>query len=502
MIGATFSQAHYDLYKETGNKNLFEEVLDKLVMDEHLDLDQDVKDYIMSEDIREEKRIYILSNLLKDRSLEVVNSFTKLRDCDTRTHHLNEALLTLNKYIKVGQQEVKKYGEVFTPLSLVKEMITTLPKEVWSNPNLKWLDPANGMGNFPLIVIYKLMKGLESWEPNVEKRYKHIIENMIYVCELQPKNAFMYLSLIDPKDDLSVNLYCGSFLEEGFDYHMKNVWDVENFDIVLGNPPYNRSVDLKFLNKSYSISEKVLFVHPSTWLIDERNQYAPYLSSKNLVRDHLESIELFNGNKIFNIGLFVPCVITYINKSKKVDSISFTDKIHNISGVYGNINEINKYSNKKEYISIKTKIHKKENLYTHLLLKNEYNFYVNVSPIRGHVDLNSDINMLLNDFYTFVAKDKKVETVKKVTETNLSMLSSFGFNTEIEAENFLSYIKTDFARFCLSIYKITQNQYSNIFEYVPWLDFDKEWTDDKLYKHFDLTEIEVKFIENNIPKYY
>ena len=502
MIGATFSQAHYDLYKKTGNKNLFEEVLDKLVMDNHLDLDQDVKDYIMSEDIREDKRIFILSNLLKEKSLEIVNSFTKLRDCDTRTQHLNEALLTLNKYIEVGQQEVKKYGEVFTPLSLVKEMVATLPKEVWSNPNLKWLDPANGMGNFPLIVIYKLMNGLSSWEPNVEKRYKHIIENMIYVCELQPRNAFMYLSLVDPKDDLSVNLYCGSFLDEGFDKHMKQVWNIDNFNIVMGNPPYNRSIDLKFLNKSYSISDTVLFVHPSTWLIDERNQYTPYIKSKELVKNHLESIKLFNGNHLFDIGLFVPCVITYINKYKNSDIIYFTDEINNISGQYKNIDEINKYSNTNEYISIKKKIYQKENLYTHLLLKKEYNFYVNASPIRGHVNLRSDNHMLVNDFYTFVPRDKKVENFKKRTETNLSMLSSFGFNTENEAENFLNYIKTDFARFCLSVYKITQNQYSNIFEFVPWLDFNQEWTDKKLKEYFNITDKEWKFIKSVIPKYY
>ena len=70
-------------------------------------------------------------------------------------------------------------------------MLNTLPAEVWSNPNLKWLDPANGTGPFPAVVIYKLMKGLESWEPDADKRYKHIIENMIYVCELQPKNMFL-----------------------------------------------------------------------------------------------------------------------------------------------------------------------------------------------------------------------------------------------------------------------------------------------------------------------
>lgn len=34
-------------------------------------------------------------------------------------------------------------------------------KEVWSDPTLKWLDPANGIGNYPVVAYYKLMDGLK-----------------------------------------------------------------------------------------------------------------------------------------------------------------------------------------------------------------------------------------------------------------------------------------------------------------------------------------------------
>ena len=37
------------------------------------------------------------------------------------------------------------YGEVFTPIELICEMFDHLPKDIWTNPNLKWLDPANGI---------------------------------------------------------------------------------------------------------------------------------------------------------------------------------------------------------------------------------------------------------------------------------------------------------------------------------------------------------------------
>lgn len=37
---------------------------------------------------------------------------------------------------------------------------------------------------------------------------------------------------------------------------------------------------------------------------------------------------------------------------------------------------------------------------------------------------------------------------------------------------------------------------------IPWLDFSKEWNDEKLYKYFNLSEDEIKFIEKIIPNYY
>ena len=59
-------------------------------------------------------------------------------------------------------------------------MFSHLPKSVWTNPDLNWLDPANGIGNFPVVAFYKLNEGLKDWEPNENKRRKHIIDNMLY----------------------------------------------------------------------------------------------------------------------------------------------------------------------------------------------------------------------------------------------------------------------------------------------------------------------------------
>ena len=57
--------------------------------------------------------------------------------------------------------KLKSNGEVFTPVYLINDMIDKLPTDVWGNPDLKWLDPCAGIGNFPIVIIEKLMIGLK-----------------------------------------------------------------------------------------------------------------------------------------------------------------------------------------------------------------------------------------------------------------------------------------------------------------------------------------------------
>ena len=49
------------------------------------------------------------------------------------------------EYLAVKESEKNKFGEVFTPMELIEEMLDKLPENVWKNPELKWLDPANGI---------------------------------------------------------------------------------------------------------------------------------------------------------------------------------------------------------------------------------------------------------------------------------------------------------------------------------------------------------------------
>jgi hypothetical protein len=76
------------------------------------------------------------------------------------------------------------------------------------------------------------------------------------------------------------------------------------------------------------------------------------------------------------------------------------------------------------------------------------------------------------------------------------------FLTEIELDNFINYLKTDFARFCLALLKNKSDLHRGELEIVPWLDFTEEWDDEKLFEKFDVSQELQDYIRDFLPDYY
>jgi site-specific DNA-methyltransferase (adenine-specific) len=70
--------------------------------------------------------------------------------------------------------------------------------------------------------------------------------------------------------------------------------------------------------------------------------------------------------------------------------------------------------------------------------------------------------------------------------------------TKESADNLVEYIKTRFFRFLLSSVLLTQNIAKDKFQFIPQQDFNIRWTDEELYKKYNLTEDEIAFIESMI----
>lgn len=72
------------------------------------------------------------------------------------------------------------------------------------------------------------------------------------------------------------------------------------------------------------------------------------------------------------------------------------------------------------------------------------------------------------------------------------------YDTEQEAINTLTYLKTRFVRFIVMVTLSAVNLSKLVFMNVPMQDFSKEWTDEELYKKYGFDEEEIKFIEGLI----
>ena len=72
------------------------------------------------------------------------------------------------------------------------------------------------------------------------------------------------------------------------------------------------------------------------------------------------------------------------------------------------------------------------------------------------------------------------------------------FDNEKYAENLISYIRTKLFRFLVLLKKNTQNAARIVYSFVPLQDFSQPWTDEMLYKKYDLNEEEIAFIESMV----
>jgi len=232
---------------------------------------------------------------------------------DITAKRYNSILEIIDKRLVPDESAKKARGEVFTPLSLVREMLFGLrksaleddkieiwgidkegnffdddennrvggiPLAVWRNSESKFLDPANGIGNFPVVAFYMLdyqlgKHGNESkyrGDKNKDARRKYIVENMLYMIELNKGNintSRKIFEKIAPR--AKANICCANTLtltDENLKTKFK-IDRIDRFDVVMGNPPYQPSqLWEKFIIKSLeNINNNgfITFVVPSSW---------------------------------------------------------------------------------------------------------------------------------------------------------------------------------------------------------------------------------------------
>jgi len=462
-------------------KNIYEYLIQDMIIDGINGMTPGIKELIQNAPV-EQRRSMILT-ILEENNVEhrlICDRIQKTIGTGnySEMEHIKDVVGMIREYVKVSAVEVKTHGEVMTPISLVEEMLDTLPYEVWSNPNLKWLEPANGIGTFVSVIIQRLMKGLVSYQPDEKLRYKHIMEEMIYVCELQAKNMFLFMYVFDPKDEYALNIYNGSYLDKGFNKHMEML-GVDKFDVIVMNPPYNSGSNIqhqagtlwdKFVIKT--ISELIgggylVAVHPDGWRKFEGKQKNVQILLREKQLIYLEVHNTKDGIKTFGVSTAYDfyCLHnvpnTMFTKIKCMDDtiqrVDLTKMEFIPNGMYKEFENLiakngeekvnmslerYSYGTQKEYTS-------KENLdnfvypCVYLIYKNgSINFYYSTTNERGHfgipkiiwsngsattptIDVNGEYG--LTEFaYAIIDDADKLPYIKKAMEnTKFTKLMSF-----------------------------------------------------------------------------
>jgi hypothetical protein len=382
------------------------------------------------------------------------------------------------------------------------------------------------MGNFPIAIYYKLMDGLKQKIPNDKDRKKHILEKMLFMAEYNKKNCFIVKQIFNMNNEFKLNLYEGDSLQ----LDIQKEFGIAKFDIVIGNPPYNEELTTKkgsataLYNKfvEYYIEKCNLlcFVMPSRWFsggkgLDsfrknmlERTDivYLKHFDNASEIFGNLVSIEggvnyflkdinhngdcKFNGsmNKLNKYDVFIDS--KYYNIIDKILIYSMIDTIF-IGQSYSGVNSNDKRLKDTETIST---------LKCYVSQQKGFVKYIEKKDINKDRDFNkwkvitAEANGGKGCFGNmFIGKPKEI--------CNQSYIL-FEVVNEEEAKSLLSYMKCRLPNFMLSLRKISQHICASTCKWIPLPPLNKEWTDEEVYKHFKLSEDDIKLInDTNIVGY-
>jgi hypothetical protein len=220
--------------------------------------------------LRNERKLSIDKTIALIRNtIDTVKLNSLIEDFNISLRANPKRITEFGNHVKENKNHKKLFGEVFTPTKLIQQMLDKFPPDVWTNPNLSWLDPACGTVNFLLCIKERLMEGLKLAIPDAAEREKHIITKMLWGVDIQPRNCVLGAIRLCYDGKHEVNIVCANSLT--FDF-----WN-KRFDIIVGNPPYqsqsgNKGAGnilwdkfVRLVNGILSDGGYVCLVHPSLW---------------------------------------------------------------------------------------------------------------------------------------------------------------------------------------------------------------------------------------------
>lgn len=493
-----------------------------------------------------------------DRVKEIAEIFSSFRNPDKETVLTPWRVVNMHMSDCLGGYDFWNESHTETidlPRVVDRDKVTA---ETFWNPNAKFLEINSKTGLYPLYITYtayRVLRQANQRKTDAELWEKALKDSVFVICKT-PMAEYITKRTLAGFKDIKVNAkYYPNLLKEAQESPNElakkicdgiEFWKVGEkemkFDAIVGNPPYQVSdggnkasaspiyqyfVELaKDINPNY-----ISMIMPARWYSGGKgldNFRDSMLTDKRIEKlvDFFDSSECFPSADISG-GI---CYFLWDKMySGECEVVSIRGKSPNSMRRALLENGTNSFIRFNEAISILRKIQ---------ALK-EASFSDKVSP-RRPFGFTTDVKVskIANDgmikIYAYpkngyVSAEKITRNKELVNKWKICIAYAYGergdfpyrvianpfvsepnsccsetyiilhiADSEEEAKNIISYVKTKFFRFLVLLKKNTQHCTQSYYQFVPIQDFSKPWTDAELYAKYGLTQEEIDFIESMI----
>lgn len=332
---------------------------------------------------------------------------------------------------------------------------------------------------------------------------------------------------------------------------------MKKFDFVIGNPPYqderqgdsNTALPIyhKFMDAAFEVGNAVEMITPARYLFNAGR--TPKDWNKKMLNDIHFKVQYYvkDGKIVFpTTDIKGGVAITYRDKSRIYEPIQVFTVYPELNGILDKIVPNLSNGSLSTMAFVATKF-------------NTDNLFKDFPKYRGH-ERRMSSNVLSFDCFHSSKKSNRIEVfgvinnkrtsrfidekyvdisdesiqkykviipkadgegnfgdiitnpviLKPKTGFTHTFLGIGGVDTEYEANSIVKYMKTQFTRCLLSIYKVTQDMNDEKWALVPLQDFsrssDIDWSqsvveiDQQLYKKYDFSNEEIEFIETHVQE--
>lgn len=415
---------------------------------------------------------------------------------------LDDDYITLKTYydtiLNKDPKLVETSNDEPTPLDCVEEMINKVPEDFWKKKDIKILDPCSGCGNFPLVIYFKLLQ---------YHTKEHILKHILYFNDINLNRINVLKSVFNSK----LNIYQEDFMT--FKIECK-------FDLIVANPPYakllpngkraskNHNLIASFINKSLGLLQAggyLLYITPDNWMT---------YSNRNVLILELTKLQIHYINIHIAKKYF-----------KKIGS-SFVWYLIEKTPSYKNIEIQGIWKNQLYTDLVKSEVRKYIPLYYNRIIQSILSKTIdNKDIIKFDVKTSSDLHRytkkeFISNEKTDVYKYKLIHTPKQTVWSskphkyqkgykvfisttsyygtfvdNCGMTQSIAFiqcKNKEEAGVIDNVLKHPMYKFINNICRYGNFNNIRILQHFPYC-----VSYDQVYKQFDLTDKEIKLIEDN-----